>query len=79
MLGLSFAFMDLIFWKGGLFMKLSWGPNETAYDAAYKVIKEKYPEIEVVSESFVVQLDVGGYDLTTLLIDAREYSGAPEV
>lgn len=59
-------------------MKLTWGPNETAYDAAYKVIKEKYPEIEVVSTSFVVQLDVGGYDLTTLLIDARSYSGDSE-
>lgn len=59
-------------------MKLSWGPDESAYDAAYKVIKERYPEIEVVSKSFVVQLDIDGYDLTTLLIDAREYSGAPE-
>ena len=57
-------------------MKLSWGHDETAYDAAYKVIKEKYPEIEAVSKSFVVQLDIGGYDLTTLLIDNREYSGA---
>lgn len=59
-------------------MKLTWGPGESAYDAAYKVIKEKYPEIEVVSENFVVQLDIDGYDLTTLLIDNRAFSGDSE-
>ena len=58
-------------------MKLSWDLNETAYDAAFKVIKEKYPDIEAVSKSFIVQLDIDGYDLTTLLIDERPHSGLP--
>lgn len=59
-------------------MKLSWDINETAYDAAYREISKRYPDIVGWHGSFVVQLDVDGYDLTTLLIDNRDYGGAAE-
>ena len=59
-------------------MKLSWDLNETAYDAAYREIAKRYPDIVGWHGSFVVQLDVDGYDITTLLIDNRDYGGDAE-
>lgn len=59
-------------------MKLSWDLNETAYDAAYREIAKRYPDIVGWHGSFVVQLDVDGYDINTLLIDNRDYGGAAE-
>lgn len=59
-------------------MKLSWDLNETAYDAAYREIAKRYPDIVGWHGSFVVQLDVDGYDITTLLIDNRDCGGDPE-
>lgn len=59
-------------------MKLNWDLNETAYDAAYREIAKRYPDIVGWHGSFVVQLDVDGHDITTLLIDNRDFSGDPE-
>lgn len=63
-------------------MKLSWDLNETAYNAAYREIAKRYPDIVGWSGSFVVQLQVCSGnrtdDITTLLIDNRDCGGDPE-